>query len=81
MSTEQPNFEGLVTRPAMGVTGRHYYGLNCSACGEQIAVLRDASEGALPVKIVGITEIEITCPYCRGVSVHAIEDLAAFKHL
>lgn len=39
------------------------------------------SHSELPLKIVGVTEIEVTCPYCKDLSVHAIEDLEAFKHL
>lgn len=79
MSDTSRKFEGLVARPAEGVAGRYYYGLTCIACHKQVAVLNDSSEGALPVTIVGIATIEITCPYCGGASVYPIEDLKPFQ--
>ena len=79
MSEMQRNFEGLTTRPASGVQGQYYYGVKCIACGKRVAVLRDTSEGELPVEIVGPGEIQVTCSHCRGSAAYPIIDLLAFR--
>jgi len=81
MSALRQKLDGLSARPAAGVKGRHYYGLACRACGEQIAIMADSSEGALPVKIAGAAEIEVVCPFCHGLAVYLIEDMLAFQQL
>ena len=81
MSILRQKFDGLAARPAAGVKGRDYYGLACRGCGEQIAIMADSSEGALPVKIVGAAEIEVVCPLCHSVAVYLIEDMLAFRQL
>jgi hypothetical protein len=63
-----------------GLAGRHYYGLKCSACGEQLAILNDLSNGAAPVTIVGGGKIQVTCPKCSGMDVYEVSNLAAFTH-
>jgi hypothetical protein len=79
MSEIRKNFEGLVTRPAVGVAGRHYYGCRCRACREPLAVLKDASEGALPLKLVGDSDMAVVCPACGAHAIYVIADMQAFQ--
>jgi hypothetical protein len=81
MSDTPRKFQGLVAHPLSAVAGRHYYGLKCSACSGQIAILSDATGGAAPVKIKGAGEIEVVCPFCQSAAGYQLTAMEAFRQL